>query len=945
MTSTDNTGSVTKDLESLKLQSLTPLELSNSYVPAKYSLDLTINHLKPNFNGQVIIDLIKNDNFNGNIPDHFELSLNCHRLVLTSIELVQESVEPIKLSANYDRINHRVKLTSTTTIVPSTLNNAKVIIKYMGQLNTIKNYNDPTVGMFKTNYMDNDNGRADNLILATHFQPFYAHLVFPLIDELNYKVPIELSITALSKFKVISNESLVSSEIIPMTPNSKFVFKPTPPISPSVFGFVIGDLEHLESLQVENIPVRIYTTIGDSIQASYALKVVEKVLPKLVSLFGPFPLSKFDLVSIPFLTDGAMENWGMVTVLSNQLLIDEHTASNSQKIQVQQLIAHELIHQWLGNLVGFDDFKYLWLNESFATFLGNYIVKTFNFGTNQIDFVESVMDKDGSSDAMNSIQSYMASVDTSITSSTTSSIFETNSYEKGMIILRMVASVIKSEYSDIEDYTPFFNGLKSAIEHFKYKSIKPFDLWSQLNNSTSVDLLSFVHSWLQYEGYPLLKVSYKNDKLYIEQHRFLEDSTLEESNLEDTPFHVPLLIKVQDDHGEYKTLNLLLTDRSIELDIPKNQFVNINHLKGGYYRAMYDFDLDIKRINSIDLISILHDYGKIILKTIHGSTGDLTKSLNILSQLTKKSWTVDWKVLKVALGYLESLNNTLINFTTYEEFRSIWLKSFINELYNKIGNWDSLLNLNHNQQIHSSIELEVRNSVLTLALSLDGTDLKVQSQKFASKLMKNFLNSSKSFIPSQILSSMFIGTIQQNNIKDYKKIMELVKNSNSSILTHTDLNNPNELQTIAVSSLSFVTNEELITKTLNFVMTNIDSKMIELSLIGFQYKSDLESRIKLFNWYKLHYDQWILKSLRKGSDWSKQLGNTMINLTSLIIGDIMQKNDAQLQQLVQQFVALKSSSLPNHGLQELVEQINESNVVKTSIASIYAEVISNFNLS
>ncbi|KAK6464283.1 peptidase family M1-domain-containing protein [Scheffersomyces coipomensis] len=918
-----------------------PLSLKNYFLPSLYTLDLQINHTKPNFQGELSIQLIKNDQCNS-VSENVSITLHSKNLILTQTHLSSSNLEnSIKLSTTYNRQYHTVTLSCSLpdTISISELIDPTISIKYMGQINTIKTYKDATTGLFKTNYLDNVAGNANNYILATHFQPNFAKLVFPLIEETNMKVPIKLSITTLSKFKVLSNQSLESNQTLNMSENSKFIFKTTPPISSSVFGFIIGDFEFVED-KVDHIPIRIYTTIGDSINAYYGLKVIKKILPLMIQKFGAYPLSKLDFITLPFLNDGAMENWGMITVLSNQLLINEIEASNKQKLQIQQLISHELIHQWLGNAVSFDDWRYLWLNESFATFLGNYFVKNINYESSQIDMVESFMDKDSFVGNVGSIQSYMSKINTGL-SATTSTIFETNSYEKGIIILRMIAIMLKKDQNyDDENYNELLQGLKSFFEKYNNKVIKPFEIWSELNELTSVDLLSFFHSYLQYEGFPLVKVSYpQQDKLHIEQHRFINDSTIDQLQLEDYPFHVPLLLKIKDSNGQFKILNILLTDRSIDLDIPQCQLININHLKGGYYRALYEFDVKIFDIDSNDLISILHDYGKVLLYSIHGTNVELIQFINILIQFTDKSWTVDWKVLKVALTYLELLNNTLINFTAYDEFKNLWLKSFLKKIYEKIGHWDDLLTINRDK--YSSHEFEVRNSILTLALlTIEEPKLKSNIEKLVSKLFKSFLNSSKSFIPHQLLSSIFIGTIKQNNVQDYKKILELVKNSNTSLLNHTNLSNPNELQTIALSSLAFVTSEELINKTLNFMMTNIDSKLIELSLIGFQYKPAINDRLRLFNWYKLHYDQWILKSLRKGSEWSKQLGNTMKNLSTMVLGEIMQKNSSQLQALTKEFISTKLTSLPNHDLKSLVEEINESNTIRIHIANdIYPQLI------
>lgn len=925
-------------------ETLTPLSISNSYVPTLYDLRLDIDHLKPNFNGEVVIDLEKKDSSSS----AFSLTLHASKLVVLGATLIVESgSSPLKTS--YDRSKQQVTFTSEDMVGSQ----AKIHLKYMGQVNTIKTYQDSTQGLFKTNYLDSVSGKSNNYILATHFQPHFAKLVFPVIDELAIKAPIKLTLTTLNKFKVLSNSPLVSKNDISMSDKSEFEFEQTPPIAPSVFGFVIGDAEYLEdeiTLESKKLPVRVYTAVGESSYASYALKLITKFLPVLQDLLGhPYPLSKLDFVAIPFLNDGAMENWGLITILSNQLLLEENSASFEAKHQLQQLVAHELVHQWLGNLVSFDDWNSLWLNESLATWLGNYVIyvskinegiDSYNYEISQIETYEKFLKKDcfiGEGDKLTipAIASHMAMVDTGLYS-TTSSIFDTQSYEKGIILLTMVANVLQAgeNQEGAISYSQILKGFSKVISTFKHKTIKQFDIWNILNEFTSIDLLSFFHSWTRYAGFPLVTVKAAGNQIVFEQHIYLYNLQPQQIQSEDQPFHIPLLINIRDDKGVSKLVNILMTDRTLKLDIPISQFVGINHQRGGYYRTVYSSEIVEKcivpgikqnKLSPTDIITILHDYN-VALKT----SGDFGSLISIYDSFITQE-KVDYEVLKVALGYLETINHTLIHFSDYTSFQT-WLQQFITKLYANIGSWENLVNLT---STYSSSEMQVRNSILQLGLD------NAEFQELGLKLFKNFLNSgiNKSFTPRELLMSIFNLAISNANQKTYKRIMEFVKNSNSSILKNTNVE-LTELQTIAVSSLSFTKNDELLGKTLNFVMTNIDSKMIELALIGFQYKTSRDEKLRIFNWYRIHYDQWTNKSLRKGSDWSKQLKITLQNITNIVLGFIMQ-HDQELLQLREKFLSSKLQ-LPEHGLKKLVEEMNERNEENVKLGKLATEYFSSF---
>ncbi|ODV77307.1 uncharacterized protein CANTADRAFT_23437 [Suhomyces tanzawaensis NRRL Y-17324] len=920
------------------------LSLSNAYLPSSYDLKLAIDHTKPNFSGTVTLDLVKNtDTSNDSTP--FEISLHANKLIITKAVLSDDN-DSHSLKVTHDRANQVITLKSETPIKSP----KSVTINYFGQINKIQTYKDTTRGLFKTNYLDSVSGRSDNYILATHCQPHGARLLFPLIDEVHFKVPIKLTIETSPKFHVISNALLTEDE----SRTSIFEFEPTPPISPSVFGFVLGDFGYVESY-AGSTRVRVYNAVGDATQGAYALEVLKTSITTLEKLLNfKFPLNKIDLIGLPFLSDGAMENWGMITVICDQIKI-QGKGSLEQKIQMQKLIAHEAVHQWIGNLVTFDDYSNLWLNEAFATWLGNYVVQVADFEKQpesvydilQIESYESYLDEDCLFDEnghiIPSIHQYLSKVDTGINSST-ATIFETKSYEKGIILLRMVSNILhidgsSSENLYHEDYTLILKGLSKVLETYQFKSIKAFDIWNILNEFTSIDLPSFVHSWTRNPGFPLVKVksSPAMDKIIFEQHTYVYDATAEQLKLEDQPYHVPLLLKVVDDNGVVKVLNVIMSDRSLKLDIPIHQFISVNNKRGGYYRTLYSSEIIQKaivpqikenRLCAQDIITIINDYGK-VLGTSNSTSTELIDFILVINSLSLKSWKIDYHVLKVALNYLETFNNILMHFSEYTKFEE-WLQQFILRLYKKVGRWESLSSLNRESSL---TEVQVRNSILQFGIK------NVEFQEIAKKLTKTFLNpgSKNQYIPKELLSSMFNLFVYKANQKDYKRVLELVKNSNNSLLDHSNVTQ-HELQTIALSSLSFATDAELVHKTLNFVMTNIDSKMIELGLIGFQYKPNKQDKIKLFQWYSLHYDQWVRKSLRKGSDWSKQMAATVKNISTMVLGEIMQY-DPELLGMKEKFVRQKTTSLPPHELTELVETLEAENYEKATIGGFYPELV------
>lgn len=929
---------------------LIPLSISNEYVPIEYHYKLDINHQKPNFNGVAIITIGKNDQQTSHVDKQseekpFSITLHANKLVLTSAIIGDE-----KLSIKYDKLQQRVTFLSPQTYSQLTTDNCLVMeVKYMGQIKTINTYKDETQGLFKTNFLDNDSGKSDNYILTTHFQPMGAKQVFPIIDELTHKPMIKLDLKTLKKFQVFCNgdENDVVFNDDDEWKTSKFVY--SKPIHPAIMGFLVGDFtwQLSKTVKTNNVEdsVRVYAPSGEISKTNVALRIIEKYLPKLEAVFGKYPLNHIYFVAIPFLKDGVMENWSMINVIAPNLLIDENYSNNQAETQLTELIVHELVHQWIGNWVSFDSWSCLWFNEAFATWTARKII-----GANTTHSNDEMLSRDCFYDdgdfKIGSIFQYMERNQSPGLNATTESIFSTNIYEKGIILLNMIDGIFEAESKDfLREFAT------KIIEEYQSKSIKIFDIWQKLNDDISIDLPSFVYSWTRSKGYPLLRVTHQETgnnpskkKIAIEQHSYFHNMTTKEAAIEDTPYHIPLFIKAKTTDGnennkKTKLINLMMTDRSIELDID-HQLININTGYKGYYRVLYDhFDVDnLSLMDPKDIIMIISDLGT-VMGTPNSNSNDLINFISLMGDLLK-SKEFNWEIWECALSYLEPIIDILRHFSEFDKFNNQWLSKFTGDLFNAIK-WDnnSLDKISRNQ--YNSLEWKVRSSILQLNIN-NTSSTGEAAYKAAHKYYQNFMNSgiNKKFTPKEILPAVFNVTMSKASMKEYKKVLELVKNANVSLLKQTNASQQ-DLQTLSLTSLSFVygsgADVELVNKTLNFVNNNIDSKLIELGLIGFTFTNNQRVIDLVFHWFKLNYDNWIMRSLRKGSDWSKQIGITTQNIMKMIIMKMMSNNEENKLRL-NEFIQLKLKTLPNHGLKELVDDWHLENEESVRIGSFYNDL-------
>ncbi|KAF9504838.1 hypothetical protein BS47DRAFT_1438322 [Hydnum rufescens UP504] len=390
---------------------------------------------------------------------------------------------------------------------------------------------------------------------------------FPSWDEPLLKA--QYTITLISRSDTVSLSNMPASSEVPHGSNNSpgaqnewkvTVFEKTPPMSSYLVAFANGQFEYLESSYKSPLsgrirPLRIYATPDSIHQAQFALEVKEKTLPLYEEVFDvEFPLPKLDTLVAADFDAGAMENWGLITGRTTAFLFDPKKSSLAAKKRVAVVQAHEVAHMWFGDITTMSWWDALWLNEGFATLMGEVIIlnKIFPEWRPHSAFINDHLERALQLDAQRSSHPIQVDCpDAAMINQVRYFPFDALSYSKAASMLRMLSQYVGEE--------KFLKGVSIYLKNHLYANSEPVDLWNGIAEATGLDIARMMDKWVYKIGYPVLTVKEEGGKLHIRQDRFLAtgDPTEEENQ---TVWYIPLTILSTDSSGKS------VIDRSIVLD-------------------------------------------------------------------------------------------------------------------------------------------------------------------------------------------------------------------------------------------------------------------------------------------------------------------------------------------------------------------------------------------
>ncbi len=418
---------------------------------------------------------------------------------------------------------------------------------------------------------------GDNWYAFTQFEPLSAREAFPCFDEPRFKTPFTTTIVTPPSQIAASNAPLKSlSRVNDM---ARHEFETTEPLPTYLVALAVGkfDIATAPATLLEKPPFRILTTEGKAKHTTFALNQTPRILQELTEYFGsPYPYRKLDKVAVPSFRAGAMENAGLVTYREQYLVADERSMSASDKLRAQSIIAHELAHMWFGNLVTMSWWDDLWLNEAFATWMSNRVLKTIAPETEpELQAINSMLEV-METDALASATPIRKRIENS---GDIHNAFDRITYVKGLSVLRMLEHWVGPNR--------FRDGIQSYLAKHAWRNATMFDLLAALDEAAQKPVSAIAEGFVQQAGVPLVSVDWHCDgeqvKVSLQQTRYSLPGPKPPS---DATWTIPVCLKGSLGKREVREC-LLLDKKTTDLSLAWGfcpSYLHPNADEQGYYR-------------------------------------------------------------------------------------------------------------------------------------------------------------------------------------------------------------------------------------------------------------------------------------------------------------------------------------------------------------------------
>ena len=556
-------------------------QLPRGAAPSHYAIEVTPDAANLRFTGNTVIDVTVSQTMPA-------LVLNAADLSIGAVTLTPANGKAMKGAAKVDADAQTVTLDFGKPLAPG---NYRLAIAYAGVINQQAN------GLFALDYTNNE-GQAKRA-LFTQFEAPDARRFVPSWDEPSYKATFDLTAIVPTGELAVSNMPVKSTADMGGG-KTRVSFGTSPKMSTYLLFFGLGELERATKMAGQT-EVGVITGKGNSGKAQLALDASANILPYFNEYFGvPFPLPKLDNVAGPGQSQffSAMENWGAIFTFERALLVDPRFTSESTKRRIYETVAHEMAHQWFGDLVTMAWWDDLWLNEGFASWMATKVTDKlqpeWEMLLTRVDGREAAMSLDSLSTTHPVVQK-ITTVDQ------VNQAFDAITYQKGEAVITMLEGFAGEDV--------WRNGIRSYMKAHAYGNTVTDDLWKAVEGAGAKGLVAIAHDFTSKPGIPLVKVESAQCQggstlLTLSQGEYSRD------NKDKAPLSWNVPVMAQTIGGAPQ--RLILQGKG-QMTLPGCGAYVINAGQTGYYRSLYPaanveaLAKGFTRLSSIDQTGLLAD--------------------------------------------------------------------------------------------------------------------------------------------------------------------------------------------------------------------------------------------------------------------------------------------------------------------------------------------------
>lgn len=660
--------------------------LFNQFQPQKYVLDIDVDREHMTFSGVAIVSGRRVG------PPSKRLTFHQVGLTVTAAHVVwhdKKGDHDLEVS----RINHHkafdeVRLHTTKTLHAG---HYTVRLEFRGVISRHMN------GMYPC-FFEHD-GQQKQLI-ATQFESHHAREVFPCIDEPEAKAVFELTLTSPTGETVLSNTPAKTTKTTGQRLTT--TFEPTPHMSTYLLAFIFGELGYREAKTQSGIVVRTYATADNVALTEFALDVAVKCLDFYNDYFGiAYPLEKCDLIALPDFASGAMENWGCITFREQAMLVDPENTTLATKQYVALVVAHELTHQWFGNLVTMRWWTDLWLNEGFASWM-EYLAIDHLFPQWKL-WTQFAVDEQQQALKLDALE-YTHPIEVPVHHpDEIRTIFDAISYSKGASVIHMLQNYL--------GHDAFQGGLRHYLSTHAYSNTNTVDLWTSLEEISGKPVKEFMHTWTSQPGFPLLSVKADESSVQVKQSRFFINPA--HGDAPETLWPIPLQSE--------SDLPGTLTEPTAEVEIADYHALKLNRGQSGFYRVTYNAThvqrlgelIQKGHLDPLDRLGVLTD----LFETAKAGQSDTADALYFLGHFTHETNYAVWDCIASALGSVR----LILNDESLREHMKPFIRKLVKSELARLG-WER-------KKTDSHFDLLLRPIILGLAASADEPKIIKHCQK------------------------------------------------------------------------------------------------------------------------------------------------------------------------------------------------------------------------